>query len=159
FVEAWIASFDREEETVVGRATKPRPIEHRVIQSRQSVHDLPREECREGRKEDRQLKNNWEKCRYDSPREWFSVDIERVENPGRAPLENERGENAADAPEEHPEAQPGFAQAHGVVHSMDWKRRENVPSFEPSIANAFCRLVKRGRARVFGGHSVNAMTG
>src|SRR5438034_10499743 len=56
---------------------------------------------------------------------------------------------------QNPSAQPGFSQTHRLVHSMDGKRRVNVPAPEPSIADTLGRFIKSSSARVLRPHGIN----
>src|SRR5260370_84624 len=48
-----------------------------------------------------------------------------------------------------------FAQTHRLVHSVNRKRRMNIPKPIAPVAHLFCRLVKSSSRRKFGDHSEN----
>ena len=52
----------------------------------------------------------------------FPVHDERIDERGRPELENHRRQQSGDAAGKHDRAEPRFAEAHRVVHSVNRKR-------------------------------------
>src|SRR5216117_1318969 len=63
------------------------------------------------------------------------------------------GPNSTRAAVSNPETPPN--KTHPLVHSMDGKRRVNVPAPEPSIADTLGRFIKSSSARVLRPHGIN----
>src|SRR6267378_795196 len=147
-VEARVARFDREKKSVVRHARKPIPIEYGMIPARQPVHDQYGEKGGECGKQNGQLKHDREKGWHRSPVIRFSVYNQRVKNPGWSKCEDQRRGQSTQAAREYDCAQPGLAKSHGVVHSVNGKRRENIPTLESSIADALGCFVESRRARI-----------
>src|ERR1700730_12433385 len=89
FGETRIARLDREKESVVSRALETFLVENRVVPTRQPLHDLPGEESGKGREEHGQFKHDREKRGDRPPIVRFSVNNERVDEPGRAELDRD----------------------------------------------------------------------
>src|SRR5205807_5496215 len=114
--------------SVVSHARKPIPIEHWMIPSREPIHDLPGEKGGKGGKQNGQLKQDREIRRHCFPVVRFSVYNQRKKDPGWSKGEDQGGDQSTQAASKHHGAQPRFAKSHGIVHSMNRKRRENDPT-------------------------------
>src|SRR5215831_16915811 len=74
-----VASFDRQEKSVIGHAAEAFPVEHRMVPARQAIHELPCKKCGECGEKHRELKHDREECGNREETLWFPVHIERVE--------------------------------------------------------------------------------
>ena len=92
FSETRIARFDGEKKSVVGHAAETFPVENRMMPARQPIHDQIREKRGESGEKNGQLKHDREKRRHRCPVERFSVHDQRINEPGRTELENDRGQ-------------------------------------------------------------------
>src|SRR5438093_8459533 len=80
FRKARVASFDCQEKSVIGHAAETFPVEQRMVPARQTIHDLPREECRKCGEQHRELEHDGEEGWNSEKACGLTVDIERVQN-------------------------------------------------------------------------------
>src|SRR5205814_9927366 len=97
-----IARFYRQEKSVVGHTTEAFPVEHGMIPTRQTVHDLPREKCSERGKKHCELEHDREKRWNREKVGRFSVHIDGVQNRRRAKLDYRSGEKSGNSAKQHP---------------------------------------------------------
>src|SRR5260221_11249815 len=80
---------------------------------------------------------------------------ERMEKRRSHKLERCRSKGSGKTAKKDNVAERRFAQTHRLIHSMNRKRRVNIPKPIAFVGHLFCRLVKSGSRRKFGDHSQN----